>query len=174
GKGTGEIGTPVTSSGTANSATGPKLAEQLSNESLTASGANMNNIKVVAEGKVNGQVYIDTNQTARPVTAANASEITLVPADRVAAREAQGLGNVNGNMATAHAEVGVIQQASNAGVSRGADMTLTVKGEKVCDFCRGDIPAAAQAAGLKSLEIVDETTGVTYYWLPGMTRLKPR
>ena len=166
--------TPVTSGGTANSATGAKLAEQLSDESLTASGANMNNIKVVAEGKVNGQVYIDTNQTARPVTAANASEITLVPPDRVAAREAQGLGNVNGNMATAHAEVGVIQQASNAGVAKGADMTLTVKGENVCDFCRGDIPAAAQAAGLKSLVIVDEAAGVTYYWLPGMTRLKPR
>jgi hypothetical protein len=53
-------------------------------------------------------------------------------------------------------------------------MTLTVKGEKVCDFCRGDIPAAAQAAGLKSLEIVDVAAGVTYYWVPGMTRLKPR
>lgn len=103
GKVVGEIRTPVTSGGTANSATGPKLAEQLSNESLTASGANMNNIKVVAEGKVNGQVYVDTNQMARPATSANASEMTLVPAERVAAREAQGLGNVNGNMATAHA-----------------------------------------------------------------------
>jgi hypothetical protein len=164
----------TTSGGTANAATGPKLAEQLSNESLAASGANMNNIKVVAEGKINGQVYIDTNQTARSATTANASEPTLVPPDRVAAREAQGLGNVNGNMSTAHAEIGVIQQASNAGVARGADMTLTVKGEKVCDFCRGDIPAAAQAAGLKSLEIVDVAAGVTYYWSPGMTRLKPR
>eukprot|EP01032_Pedospumella_encystans_P011166 gene11166-13004_t len=171
GKVVGEITPPVTSGGTANSATGPKLAEQLSNESLVASGANMNNIKVVAEGKVNGQVYIDTNQGARPVAAANASEITLVPADRVAARDAQGLGNVNGNMATAHAEIGVIQQASNAGVAKGADMTLTVKGEPVCTYCRGDIPAAAEAAGLKSLTIVDQMAGITYFWKPGMTKL---
>jgi filamentous hemagglutinin len=167
----GEIAIPVTTGGTANSATRPKLAEQLSNESLTASGANMNNIKVVAEGKVNGQVYIDTNQGARSVTSANSTEITLVPADRVAAREAQGLGNVNGNMSTAHAEGGVIQQAANAGVARGADLTLTVKGEPVCTYCRGDIPAAAEAAGLKSLTIVDQTTGITYFWKPGMTKL---
>lgn len=97
-----------------------------------------------------------------------------MPADRVAAREAQGLGNVNGNMATAHTEVGVIQQAFNAGVARGADMTLTVKGEPVCTFCRGDIPAAAEAAGLKSLSIVEQTTRVTYYWVPGMKNLRPR
>jgi filamentous hemagglutinin len=174
GKIAGEIKTPVTSGGTANSAAGIKLAEQLSNESLAASGANMNNIKVVAEGKINGQVYIDTNQTARPIAAANPSEITLTPVDRVATREAQGLGNVNGNMATAHAEIGVIQQASNAGVARGADMTLMVSGERVCGYCRGDIPASAEAAGLKPLTIVDKEAGLTYYWVPGMKNLKVR
>jgi hypothetical protein len=164
----------VGSDGRANSAIGAKLVEQLAQESLAASGANMGNIKVVATGKINGQNYIDTNQTARSTTAANALEITLVPADRVAAREAQGLGNVNGNMATAHAELGVIQQAFNAGVTKGADMTITVKGKAVCDFCRGDIPPAAEAAGLKSLTIIDQEAGATYYWRSGMKTLRER
>jgi filamentous hemagglutinin len=116
-------------------------------------------------------VYIDTNQTARSAANANAAETTLVPADRVNAR-APVNGIVNADMATAHAEIGVIQQASNAGVARGSDLTMRVLNEKVCDFCRGDIPAAAQAAGLKSLTIFEEKTGRTLYWTPGMTTLK--
>ena len=75
-------------------------------------------------------------------------------------------------MATAHAEIGVIQQAVTAGVARGADLTMRVTNEKVCDFCRGDIPAAAEAAGLKSLTILEEATGRTLYWVPGTTTLK--
>ncbi|AMP00526.1 mafB19-like deaminase family protein [Collimonas arenae] len=162
---------PVTSGGTANAATAPLLKQQLANESLTASGANMSNIKVVAQGSVEGQVYIDTNQSARAVAAANPAESTLVPADRVNAR-APTVGVVNGDMSTAHAEIGVIQQASNAGVANGANMTMTVTGEPICTFCRGDIPAAAEAAGLKSLTLYEATTGKTYYWEPGMTNIK--
>jgi len=75
-------------------------------------------------------------------------------------------------MSTAHAEVGVIQQASNAGVAKGSNLTMTVAGEPVCTYCRGDIPAAAKAAGLKSLTIYEATTGKTYYWQPGMNSLK--
>jgi hypothetical protein len=166
---------PRTSGGTANAATAPQLAEQLANETLVASGAKMSKIEVTAQGKVNGQVYLDTNQNARSTTAADAAERTLVPAERVAAREEIGRGNVNGNMATAHAEIGVIQQASKAGVAKGSDMTISVTGSRaVCPYCRGDIPLAAEAAGLKSLTVIDTKAGVTLYWTPGMKNMKPR
>jgi filamentous hemagglutinin len=131
----------------------------------------MSNIQVVADGSINGQVYIDTNQSARAAAAADADQATLVPADRVNAR-ASTAGIVNGDMSTAHAEVGVIQQAYNAGVSQGADMTMTVTGMEVCSFCRGDIPAAAQGAGLNSLTLYEAKTGRTLYWQPGMTNLR--
>jgi len=45
----------------------------------------------------------------------------------------------NGNMADAHAEIGVIQQAYNAGKTAGASMELTVSGKAVCGHCRGDM-----------------------------------
>jgi len=37
----------------------------------------------------------------------------------------------NANMCTAHAEIGTIQQAFNAGETKGADMTMTVTGKDV-------------------------------------------
>lgn len=164
---------PVTSQGTANAATASKLTEQLTSESLIASGTNIKDIKVIAKGRIEGRVYIDTNQAARAQQAANSAEKTLVPTERIFDVNRFSMhGNVNGNMATAHAEIGVIQQASNAGITKGADMTLSIQGKAVCQFCRGDIPAAAQNAGLKSLTIINETTGVTWYWNPGMRNLK--
>jgi len=76
-------------------------------------------------------------------------------------------------MATAHAEIGVIQQAKEAGLTKGADMRMSVVGQEVCGYCRGDIPAAASAAGLNSLTIVDGKTGQFLYWAPGMRSLGP-
>ncbi len=125
---------------------------------------------VTAEGKVNGRSFKDVNQTAR--VGADASKLTLI-ADRIAAKEAKsGKELPNGNMATAHAEIGVIQQAYDAGVTAGADMTLTVEGKAVCDYCKGDIAAAAEKAGLKSLTVKENATGKTLYWKPGMKSLK--
>lgn len=47
-------------------------------------------------------------------------------------------------------------------------MSMTVAGKDVCGYCKGDIAAAAEAAGLKSLTVqaVDNVTGLpkTYYW----------
>jgi hypothetical protein len=154
---------PVTSQGMANAATAGKLYQQLWDEQVAAAGINKSSLVVLADGKIEGRVYIDTNQTARPAVSANASEYTTVPADRVAARAAQ-WGIVNGDMATAHAEIGVIQQAVREGVAKGADLTMTVTGEPICSFCRGDIPLAAKAAGLNSLTIVEAATGRTFYW----------
>lgn len=56
-------------------------------------------------------------------------------------------------MADAHAEIGVLQQAYNAGKTQGADMAMSVAGKDVCGFCKGDIAAAAEKAGLKSLTV---------------------
>ena len=77
-------------------------------------------------------------------------------------------------MATAHAEVGVIQQAFEKGMSQGREMTMSVSKEPVCGYCRGDIAAMADKAGLKSLTIYEEATGSVLYWQPGMKSLKIR
>ncbi|WP_369600259.1 hypothetical protein AAIA72_10425 [Hahella sp. SMD15-11] len=110
------------------------------------------------------------NQTAR--VGANFDQLTLI-FDRIAEKSTQS-GKVlpNGNMATAHAEVGAIQQAFDAGATSGADMTLTVTGKAVCGFCRGDLAAMAERAELKSLTVYEEATGNTLYWQPGMKSLK--
>jgi filamentous hemagglutinin len=127
---------------------------------------------VTAEGRIGNSVYTDVNQTARPAAQANPNQPTLI-ADRVDAKvAANGKPHPNGNMADAHAEIGVIQQAYNAGKTTGADMTLKVEGKAVCTYCRGDIAAAAEKAGLHSLQINEAATGKTLYWRPGMRSLR--
>ncbi|MFT0635839.1 hypothetical protein ACMFY5_27650, partial [Pseudomonas sihuiensis] len=108
---------------------------------------------VTAEGKIGGATFTDVNQTARPASQANAGQPTLI-SDRVATKaETSGKVLPNGNMADAHAEIGVIQQAYNAGKTAGASMELTVSGKAVCGYCRGDIAAMAEKSGLTSLTV---------------------
>lgn len=142
-------------------------------DSLRSSGADINKIKVVAKGEVDGKMYIDTNQSARSPANANADKVTLVPPEKVADRELK-KGLVNSNMANAHAEIGVIQQAFEEGVTKGKDMSLSVTGQAVCGFCRGDIPAAAENAGLKSLTLYEAETGKTFFWRSGMRTLEQK
>nr|WP_210512404.1 deaminase [Pantoea ananatis] len=82
----------------------------------------------------------------------------------------------NSNMANAHAEIGAIQQAYNAGKTQDANLTINVAGKDVCSYCRGDIAAAAQASGAKSVTInaVDDKTGLpkTYVWETGMKSIR--
>jgi filamentous hemagglutinin len=142
----------------------------------TASGAKGVSPVVTAEGKIGDTAFTDVNQTARPIAQANPDEPTLI-ADRVATKiEATGKPLPNGNMADAHAEIGVIQQAYDAGKTQGADMAMSVAGKDVCGFCKGDIAAAAEKAGLNSLTVqaIDDVTGLpkTYNWVPGMRSIK--
>lgn len=125
---------------------------------------------VTAEALVNGASFHDVNQTAR--VGVDIEQPTLI-AERIAEKSAQS-GKIlpNGNMGTAHAEVGAIQQAFDAGVTSGSAMKLVVKGKAVCGFCRGDVAAMANKADLKSLEVYEEATGNTLYWQPGMKSLK--
>ncbi|MFU7279840.1 DUF637 domain-containing protein, partial [Pseudomonas aeruginosa] len=98
---------------------------------------------VTAEGRIGNSVFTDVNQTARPAAQANPNQPTLI-ADRVDAKiAAKGTPHPNGNMADAHAEIGVIQKAFNEGKTVGSDMTMNVVGKDVCGYCRGDIAAAA-------------------------------
>jgi filamentous hemagglutinin len=74
-------------------------------------------------------------------------------------------------MADAHAEIGVIQQAYDAGETQGQSMPMNVTGKYVCGYCSGNIAAAAEKSGLTSLTInaADNATGApkTYYWVQG-------
>ena len=134
--------------------------------------------EVTARGAVNGTVFEDVNQTARPATLADPNQPTLIQ-DRVTGKaEATGRALPNGNMADAHAEIGVIQQAYNAGKTNGQEMVMTVTGKDVCGYCKGDIAAAAEQSGLKFLTIqaTEKTTWTTktYYWQPGMRSIKEK
>lgn len=132
------------------------------------------NLKVVAKGNVDGNKFSDTNQGARPSDLADVNKPTLINGRIQAKIDKQNKPLPNGNMATAHAEVGVIQQAYEKGMSQGREMTMSVSKEPVCGYCRGDIAAMADKAGLKSLTIYEESTGSVLYWQPGMKSLKVR
>ncbi len=67
-----------------------------------------------------------------------------------------------GKMATAHAEIGVIQQAYDAGITTGSTMRIRVTGKDICSYCRSDIRHAADQAGLARLEVYEVSTGSTY------------
>lgn len=126
---------------------------------------------VIASTVVKGRVFSAANQTARAGASANPQKPTLI-ASRVSEKEVKsGKAHPNGNMATAHAEVAVIQQAFDAGVTKGADMVIKVTGKPVCSYCRGDVAAMAQQAGLNSLTVREVTTGNTLVWQPGMRSL---
>ncbi|EGV2902267.1 hypothetical protein JF527_005010 [Salmonella enterica] len=135
------------------------------------------NPKVTAEltDSQTGAIFTDTNQGGRPdFFLGDASRPTLIHGRIVAKIESEGRSFPNGNMATAHAEVGVIQQAFEQGITKGHDMTLTVSLEPVCGFCKGDIAAMADKAGLKSLTIIEEKTNKILYWQPGMKSIKEK
>lgn len=121
---------------------------------------------VTAELEVNGQKFNDTNQTARPIDQANKDEFTLI-SDRISAKEQSLIdkgktGNLplpSSNMANAHAEIGVIQQAYSAGKTQDADLMINVAGKDVCSYCKGDI-VAAKASG--ALIIKQDCQRLTY------------
>lgn len=73
-------------------------------------------------------------------------------------------------MADANAEIGVIQEAYNAGKTQGADMAMSVAGKDVCEFCKDDIAAAAENPDLKKtglLSFFAEVKGIVFDILGG-------
>jgi hypothetical protein len=148
----------------------PELAEETPPQSRISAAPEAPVPVVVAKGKIGDVEFTDVNQTARPKSLADPDHPTLI-SEKVAAKAAASGKNLpNGNMADAHAEVGVIQQAYEKGLTQGQDMTMTVTGKAVCDYCRSDVVSMAKAAELKSLTVFEETTGKTLKWEQGMKR----
>jgi filamentous hemagglutinin len=129
---------------------------------------------VIAKGKVGNMVFTDVNQKSRPRAQANPDHLTLI-SDRVSAKALKNRKPMpNGNMAEAHAEVAVIQQAYEKGMTKGQDMTMSVAGMDVCEFCRSDVVAMAKAAELKSLTIYQHKSEATLFWEFGMKKITRR
>jgi hypothetical protein len=160
----------ATSGETVNLGSGRLLAESLAKQEAiapqlgtTLPGA-AKPIVVTAESEIGGVKLFDTNQGARPMTAAEANKPTLIAGEVNA-------GQPNGSMGSAHAEVAVIQRAYDAGLTKGQDMTIVVRGiEEVCTYCRSNLVEMAEAAGLKSLTVVDTVSGKVLSWTVGDTR----
>ncbi|WP_421522795.1 VENN motif pre-toxin domain-containing protein [Neisseria yangbaofengii] len=157
-----------TSGGTANAATGPKLVQELKKEQALDAriGSTLANarapITVTAESNIGGRFIFDTNQTARPKHLADSNKPTLI-ADLIPP------GKPNSNMGNAHAEIGVIQQAYDAKLTKGQNMTIIVRGEEICTYCRNatNLISAADRAGLNSLKVIDTVSDRTYIWERG-------
>jgi len=133
------------------------------------------NLKVVAKGNVDGAKFSDTNQGARPSQLADFNKPTLIN-DVVQAKidKRPDKNYPNGNMGTAHAEVGVIQQAYDKGMTQGREMAMSVNGKEVCNYCLSDVRTMAEKAGLKSLTIYEEETGNVLFWQQGMKKIENR
>ncbi len=70
---------------------------------------------VVAEVKINGQVFRDANQSARSLELFDANKPTLISEEIMAKQLKRPDKNYpNGNMATAHAKVGLLQKMHNS------------------------------------------------------------
>jgi len=137
------------------------LAAQRSDPRIgtTLPGANAS-VVVTAESTIGGRTLFDTNQTARPSELADGSKRTLI-SDTVPP------GDPNSTMANAHAEIGLIQQAFDAGLTRGQNMSIVVRGEAVCSYCQSNLSTAAERSGLNSLQVVDTVRGRVFLWIRG-------
>lgn len=72
---------------------------------------------------------------------------------------------------TADAEIITLQRMYERfpnGELKGKNARLSVSGKDVCRECLQDIPAAADALGLNSIMIYQESSGVWLYWHKGM------
>ncbi|CAI1554609.1 hemagglutinin repeat-containing protein [Serratia marcescens] len=133
------------------------------------------NLKVVAKGNVDGSKFTDTNQGIRPSQLADFNKPTLIN-DVIQAKidKRPDKNYPNGNMGTAHAEIGVIQQAFDKGMTQGREMAMSVAGKEVCNYCLSDVRTMAEKAGLKSLTIYEEATGNVLFWQQGMKKIESR
>ncbi|MFY1665687.1 PAAR domain-containing protein [Pseudomonas sp. Pseu.R1] len=125
---------------------------------------------VFAEAKIGKFVFRDTNQRARPAAKSEPNHLTLISEEVAANASKNSKPYPNGNMADAHAEVGVIQQAYEAGLTKGADMVIKVVGKNVCSYCKSDLILMAKAAGLRSLTVNEDLSGKALIWRLGMER----
>jgi hypothetical protein len=163
---TGTLTQLATSQGAADAVAGWRLGQQLATAQAndpqigtTLSGASAP-VKVTAEASVGGTTFFDVNQTARALTTEQASKPTLI-SDILAP------GAPIGTYGDAHAEIGTIQQAYDAGLTEGQSMTIVVRGEQPCTYCISNLKVMADRAGLNTLTVVDGTDGSVIRWTRG-------
>ncbi|MDB0574056.1 VENN motif pre-toxin domain-containing protein, partial [Ralstonia solanacearum] len=157
---------PITSNGAANVVTSRQLAVDLaiaqSKDPLigtTLPGAAAP-VQVTADASIGGRSFFDVNQTARATGSTSANKPTLI-ADLVEP------GSPNGTYGTAHAEIGTIQQAYDAGLTKNESMTIIVRGQAPCDYCQSHLIKMANAAGLNQLTVVNGVDGSVIQWVRG-------
>lgn len=114
--------------------------------------------------------FIDFNQSSR--VNANPNSPTLISdlIDTMAAKRGKVL--PNGNMGTAHAEIGAIQQSFESGLSKGGHGVMNVKGLEICPHCRSVLIPAISAAGYKTFTIYENSTGNVFYWEQGLKKFQ--
>ena len=163
-----DVPNAITSGGTANAVTARGLAADLavaqSKDPLigtTLPGASAP-VQVTADASIGGKTFFDVNQTARGAGFGDANQPTLI-SDLITP------GDPNGIYGAAHAEIGVIQQAYDAGLTKGQSMTVVVRGQSPCSYCSSDLIDMANAAGLNQLTVVDGATGAVRQWVRGTT-----
>jgi uncharacterized Zn-binding protein involved in type VI secretion len=127
--------------------------------------------KVTAVIEIENALFIDSNQRARPRARASPAHRVLISKKVLADILREDKLMPNRSMATAHAEIGAMQQAYEAGLTKGHMMKMTVTGKKVCSYCRSNVVSMAEAAGLESLTIHEKFTGKTLLWEVGMAKL---
>ncbi|ENW98230.1 DUF637 domain-containing protein [Acinetobacter sp. NIPH 298] len=118
----------------------------------TLSGAK-SPITVTAETKIGGKYMFDTNQTARP-------EANRIDTPTLAAGSKVNPNNPNLTMKNAHAEVALIQRAYEAGLTKGENMEILVRGKEVCSYCVEVMQPMYERSGLKQLTIYDTDRGI--------------
>ena len=132
--------------------------------------------QTIAVGRIDGAIFTDVNQSARPLTLANSEEKTLI-SDRALARleKRPTSGLTNSSMADSHAEIGVIEQAYKAGKTQGQSMFMSLS-RPPCGYCTGDLAVEAERSGLKYLRIrtvnKDTMYPEAYYWMPAMKKVE--
>lgn len=119
--------------------------------------------KVTAVATVGEHTFKGTNQEARENPEPGKR---TAAADRIEDRKGFKPGNPNTNMANAHAEIEAMQKAYDAGVTKGAHMTIDLTGQNMCTFCRSNVAAMADEIGLNSLT-VNGPAGEVSTWVRG-------
>lgn len=111
---------------------------------------------VTATFSIGGQTFRDVNPLARTVR----TEGPTIP----------GLRAPNANQLTMHAEIGVMMQAKQAGVT-GGHGTLTIQGKPAWCYCAGDVKTFARYLDLESLTVMNENK-MTSFSLAQLSKVK--
>ncbi|QDQ25217.1 hypothetical protein FNU76_01985 [Chitinimonas arctica] len=95
----------------------------------------------------NGKKYYDVNQRARNSTLATDEKLSIYSEAKEKAERP------NNTWATAHAEIGAMEQAYKTG-QRGGAPVIYIIGKPVCGYCQSDIKKMALKLGLSGLTVV--------------------